>query len=392
VSAGSQVTAPGGGAAGPLVAYRALFDTAAEGFVADPDQEAVARRLQALHDRLAAGLGAPVPARRGFNPFVRSARSARAGEDDPRGIYIHGGVGRGKSMLMDLFFDAAPLAPKRRVHHHHFMQEAHSEINGALVSGKETGGDSGLVRYAERLAEGTRLLCFDDFHVTDIGDAMVLGPLFEALIEVGVIVVLTSNRAPDGLYENGINRARFVPFINLVQARLELVGLDGPIDYRTRFISRSRLYHTPLTDAAAVELDHIFSHLSDGIPPEPEIFDVQGRTLTIERTARGVAMTTFDELCARALGPADYIALQAAFHTVILRDIPCMGPEMRNEAKRFVTLIDVLYEHRVNFICSAAAEPDELYTEGSGAFEFTRTASRLKEMQGPEYIAEAHRL
>ena len=373
--------------AGPLAAYRALLSEAAEGFIPDADQDAAVRRLQALHDRLSAGLSAP-SARRSCNPF---ARSPRAPKEDPRGIYIHGGVGRGKSMLMDLFFDAARLTPKRRVHHHHFMQEVHSEINRALVNGKETGGDSGLVRYARRLAEGVRLLCFDDFHVTDIGDAMVLGPLFEALIEAGVIVVMTSNRTPDALYENGINRARFVPFIDLVEARLELVALDGPTDYRTRFISRSRLYHTPLSDAAEAALERIFRHLSDGIPPEPEVFDVQGRTLTIERTARGVAFATFDELCARALGPADYIALQAAFHTVILRDIPRMGPEMRNEAKRFVTLIDVLYEHRVNFICSAAAEPDALYTAGSGAFEFTRPASRLKEMQGPDYIAEAHR-
>lgn len=388
MSAGSEDSAPEGGAAGPLAAYRALLCDAAEGIVADPDQEAAAVRLQALHDRLAAGLAVQAPVRRGFNLFARTARDA---EDGPRGVYIHGGVGRGKSMLMDIFFDAAPVTPKRRVHHHHFMQEAHGEINRALVSGQETGGDGGLVRYAQRLAEGARLLCFDDFHVTDIGDAMVLGPLFKALIEAGVIVVLTSNRTPDSLYENGINRARFLPFIELVKARLELVALDGPTDYRTRFISRSRLYHTPLSDVATAELERMFRHLSDGIPPEPEDFDVQGRALTIERTARGVAMASFDELCARPLGPADYIALQAAFHTVILSDIPRMGPDMRNEAKRFVTLIDVLYEHRVNFICSAAAEPDALYPEGTGAFEFTRTTSRLNEMQTPGYIAEAHR-
>ena len=281
--------------AGPLAAYRALVAEGAEGIIADADQQAAAARLQALYDRLSAEL--PETPRRRFNLF---SRSARAREEDRRGVYIHGGVGRGKSMLMDLFYDTAPLTPKRRVHHHHFMQEVHSEINRALVSGKETGGDSGLVRYAERLAEGVRLLCFDDFHVTDIGDAMVLGPLFEALIGAGVIVVMTSNRAPDALYENGINRARFVPFIDLVKDRLELVALDGPVDYRTRFISQSRLYHTPLSQEAAAELERIFRHLSDGIPPEPETFDVQGRTLTIERTARGVAFASFDELCARA--------------------------------------------------------------------------------------------
>ena len=389
MSAGPEDSAPKGGAAGPLAAYRTLLTDAAEGIIADPDQEAAAARLQALHDRLAAGLAAPAPARRSFNLFARAAREAA---DSPRGVYIHGGVGRGKSMLMDIFFDAAPVAPKRRVHNHHVMQEAHGEINRALVSGQESGGDGGLVRYAQRLAEGARLLCFDDFHVTDIGDAMVLGPLFTALIEAGVIVVMTSNRAPDNLYENGINRARFVPFIELVKARLELVALDGPTDYRTRFISRSRLYHSPLSTEATAELEGMFRHLNDGIPSEPEFFTVQGRTLTLARTARGVAMASFDELCARPLGPADYIALQAAFHTVILSDIPRMGPDMRNEAKRFVTLIDVLYEHRVNFICSAAAEPDALYPEGSGAFEFARTVSRLKEMQGAEYIAETHRL
>ncbi len=358
----------------------------ADKIILDSDQEAAAARLRVLHDRLENGLADA--ARRGFKLF---GRSRRAGDSDPRGIYIHGGVGRGKSMLMDLFFNSAPVAKKRRVHHHHFMQEAHGEINRALVSGRETGGDDGLARFAHSLAEETPLLCFDDFHVTDIGDAMILGPLFEALIEAGVIVVMTSNRAPDTLYENGINRARFEPFIDLIKARLEIVELDGPIDYRTQFISRSRLYHTPLGPAAESELKRIFRHLSDNIPPEPESFTVQGRTLTIARTARGVAMVSFEELCAEALGAQDYIALQEAFHTVILSGIPRMGPDSRNEAKRFVTLIDVLYEHRINFICSAAAAPDALYAEGHGAFEFARTVSRLAEMQTADYIAAAHR-
>lgn len=388
MSAGLEDSASRDGVAGPLEAYRALLSNAAEGILTDLDQEAAAVRLQALHNRLAAGLAAPLPARRGFNLF---ARSSREDLDSPRGVYIYGDVGRGKSMLMDIFFDGAPVKPKRRVHHHHFMQEAHGEINRALVNGQETGGDGGLVRYAQRLAEGARLLCFDDFHVTDIGDAMVLGPLFTALIEAGVIVVMTSNRAPDSLYENGINRARFLPFIELVKARLELVALDGPTDYRTRFINRSRLYHSPLSTTATTELERIFRHLTDGIPSEPESFTVRGRTLSIARTARGVAMASFEELCARPLGPADYISLQAAFHTVILSDIPRMGPDMRNEAKRFITLIDVLYEHRVNLICSAAAEPEALYSEGAGAFEFARTTSRLNEMQTPDYIAQAHR-
>ncbi|MBT5038678.1 MAG: cell division protein ZapE [Rhodospirillaceae bacterium] len=370
----------------PVIKSAASGSASTDDIILDRDQQAAAARLQILHDRLENGLADP--ARRGFKLFGKGRRAA---DNDPRGIYIHGGVGRGKSMLMDQFFDNAPVARKRRVHHHHFMQEAHGEINRALVSGRETGGDDGLARFAQALAEQTRLLCFDDFHVTDIGDAMILGPLFEALIEAGVVTVMTSNRAPDTLYENGINRARFEPFIDLIKTRLELVELNGAIDYRTQFISRSRLYHTPLGSAADGELERIFRHLSDDIPPEPESFIVQGRTLTIERTARGVAMVSFEELCAEALGAQDYIALQEAFHTVILNGIPRMGPDSRNEAKRFVTLIDILYEHRVNLICSAAAEPEALYAEGHGVFEFARTVSRLSEMQSSAYVAEAHR-
>ncbi len=379
------MTEPGG--SGPGAADPARVRGRADEIILDADQEAAAARLRLLIDRLKDGLSEP--ARRGFRLF---GKSRRAGDENPRGIYIPGGVGRGKSMLMDMFFDVAPVTQKRRVHHHHFMQEAHSEINRALVSGRETGGDDGLARFAHGLADDTRLLCFDDFHVTDIGDAMILGPLFSALIEAGVIVVMTSNRVPDRLYENGINRARFEPFIDLIKARLEIVELDGPIDYRTQFISRSRLYHTPLGKTADGELERIFRHLSDNIPPEPESFTVQGRTLTIARTARGVAMVSFEELCAEALGAQDYIALQEAFHTIILSGIPRMGPESRNEAKRFVTLIDVLYEHRVNLICSAEAAPEFLYAEGHGAFEFARTVSRLSEMQSPEYIGQTHRL
>lgn len=373
-------------APGPLAAYRALADDSVEGITFDAEQERAATCFQLLHDRLVAGL--TNPPKRGFRIFGRSFRSERFGS---RGIYIHGGVGRGKSMLMDIFFNSIPVAAKRRIHHHHFMQEVHAEINRGLVSGVATGGDSGLVRFARNLSSDMHLLCFDDLNVTDIGDAMILGPLFEALIDAGVIVVITSNRAPDALYEDGINRARFEPFIDLVKARLEIIKLDGPTDYRTLFMSRSQLYHTPLSPEVSDVLEEIFRHLRAGAPPVPAIFEIQGRTLTLSRTARGVAMTTFDDLCTKALGAADYIAIQAAFHTLILCDIPRMGPELLNEAKRFITLIDVLYEHRVNLVCSAAAEPDALYTKGNSSFEFARTVSRLHEMQGLKYIAQTHR-
>jgi len=382
----AECSAPVRGEDGPLGSYRALTENCTAGITFDTEQEQAAIRLQALHDRLAKGLANP-PKRR-FRIFGRRSRSE---QDVARGVYIHGGVGRGKSMLMDILFDTAPVAAKRRVHHHHFMQEVHAEINRGLVSGAETGGDERLSRFAQLIAVETRLLCFDDFHVTDIGDAMILGPLFEALIEAGVIIVITSNRAPEMLYENGINRARFEPFIDLVMRRLEIVELDGLTDYRTRFISRSQLYYTPLSREATEALEEMFGHLRDGVPPVPEILKIQGRTLRLERMARGVAMATFDDLCADALGAADYIAIQAVIHTLILCDIPQMGPEMRNEAKRFVTLIDVLYEHRVNLVCSAATTPDALYTEGDGSFEFTRTASRLREMQCQEYISQTHR-
>ena len=374
------------GAVGPLNAYRALTEDCSEGIKYDVQQERAARRLQALHDRLVRGVASPP--KHSYRIFRRNSRPE---QDGARGIYIHGGVGRGKSMLMDIFFDIAPVAAKRRIHHHHFMQEVHTKINRGLVSGAETGGDERLSRFAQLIAAETRLLCFDDFHVTDIGDAMILGPLFEALVKAGVIIVITSNRAPEKLYENGINRERFEPFIDLITARLEIVKLDGPTDYRTHFISRSQLYYTPLSPEATGALEEMFLRLRDGVPPTPELFKIQGRTLMLERTARGVAMATFNDLCAEALGATDYIAMQSAIHTLILCDIPQMGPETLNEAMRFVILIDILYEHRVNLICSAATEPNALYVEGEGSFEFARTASRLHEMQSPEYISQIHR-
>ena len=366
---------------GPLAAYRALLMQ--DGLAFDPVQEAAAGALQRLHDALAAWEAHPKK-RGGIRLFGR-----RAEPEPVRGVYLWGSVGRGKTMLMDLFFEHAPVRSKRRVHYHRFMQELHREINAARVAGDNTADP--IAPIVKRLAEEAHLLCFDEFHVTDIGDAMVLGRLFEGLFAAGVVPVVTSNRAPDGLYEGGVNRDRFLPFIEIVKANMDVVELDGDTDYRQLYLREARLYHTPLSAEADAALALAFERLTGGAELEPVSLEVQGRTLKVPRAAKGVAWFTFDELCGQPLGAADYIAIEAAFHTVLLGGVPRMTPERRNEAKRFVTLIDVLYEHRVHTIIAADAPPSELYPQGTGSFEFGRTASRLIEMQSEEYVASSHR-
>lgn len=359
-----------------------------DGIEFDPLQEAVAVRLQSLHEELLAKASA-APQQKRWRLFGKRDEAVT----ETRGVYIHGGVGRGKTMLMDLLYAGVNIEAKRRAHFHAFMQEVHREINATQVTGGDNGGQGGdvIAPLIARIAAETKLLCFDEFHVTDIGDAMILGRLFTGLLDSGVVPVMTSNRAPDALYEGGINRQNFVPFIELVKARMDVVPLDGPNDYRQLFLREAQLYITPLGEGADKALARAFERLSGGTTFEPVDIEVQGRTLRVEKAAKGVAMLTFEELCAQPLGAADYLALEAAFHTVILNGIPCLTAEKRNEAKRFVTLIDVFYEHRVHLICAADAMPGELYPAGDGAFEFERTASRLTEMQSDAYIALAHR-
>jgi len=365
---------------GPLAAYHALLMQ--DGLAFDPVQEAAATRLQALHDALSALSAAPAK-RGGLRLFGR-----RAAIESPRGVYLWGSVGRGKTMLMDLFFAGAPIGEKRRVHYHRFMQELHRELNTGRVSGDASVDP--LAPIVDRLAAEARLLCFDEFHVTDIGDAMILGRLFKGLFEAGVVPVVTSNRAPDGLYEGGVNRDRFLPFIDIVKARMDVVELGGEMDYRQLYLREARLYHTPLSAEADAALDQAFERLTGGAELDPVTLEVQGRRLEVPRAAKGVARFSFNELCGQPLGPADYLAIEAAFHTVILDGVPQMTPALRNEAKRFVTLIDVLYEHRVHTIIAADAAPSDLYVEGTGAFEFARTASRLVEMQSEDYVETTH--
>jgi cell division protein ZapE len=315
------------------------------------------------------------------------------------GLYLYGGPGRGKSMLMDLFFENVGMRGrrKRRVHFHAFMLDIHARLHSWRKANKKNGNgeDDPLVRIATRIAKNTWLICFDEFQVTNIADAMILGRLFAALFDQGVVVVATSNRAPGDLYENGLQRERFLPFIALLQEKLDILHLSGGTDYRLTRLRDMDVYLAPLGDKAAAALDDAFCRLTEDEAGEqvdigPVTLTAQGREVAVPCAARGTARFTFEELCARPLGAADYLAIAREFHTIILAGIPAMTPEGRNLAARFVILIDALYEHRVKLVCSAEVPPNDLYPAGDQSFEFQRTASRLIEMQTREYKALDH--
>jgi cell division protein ZapE len=366
---------------GPLALYRAR--RRAGQLEADPPQELAAEKLQSLHHALFGY--EPAAGRAGWRERLGLARRR---EEPPQGLYIFGGVGRGKSMLMDLFFAAAPLARKRRVHFHEFMLEVHNGLHRQRQE-RTPDGDV-LALLADGIVADSVLLSFDEFQVTNIADAMLLGRLFTALFDLGVIVVATSNVAPDDLYQGGLQRERFLPFIDLLKERLDILELDGVTDHRRNRIKGMTVYHQPLGAAAESALVQAFVELTDGAPGAATTLSVQGRTLTVAKAAKGVACFGFAELCERPLGAADYIAIATHFHTVIVDGIPRMSPEQRNEARRFMTLIDALYEHKTNLICAAADAPDRLYAAGDGAPEFRRTASRLVEMQSVDYLGRPH--
>ena len=308
------------------------------------------------------------------------------------GVYLWGGVGRGKSMLMDLAFDHIAVEPKRRVHFHAFMLETHRRLRDARKSEE---GDP-IDEVADRVADEARLLAFDEMVVNNPADAMILSRLFEKLLEREVKVVTTSNRPPADLYKDGLNRELFLPFIDLIGERMEVVAVDGPTDYRLDRLTGVEVWHVPNGPEATKALSDAFFKLTDfsvedrARVPSEELDVGGGRSLHVPKSLKGVAVFSFKRLCGEPRGAADYLAIAQRFHTVIIVGIPAMSKAMRNEAARFVTLIDALYEHRVKLLAAADAEPAALYPQGDGSFEFARTASRLEEMRSAEYLAEGH--
>lgn len=309
-----------------------------------------------------------------------------------QGIYIYGEVGRGKSMLMDLYFATTHVARKRRVHFHAFMQEVHLKLKAWREYTKDDNTKRDPIPpLARTIAKEARLFCFDEFQVTDIADAMLLGRLFTELFKEGVTIVATSNRHPDDLYKDGLQRENFLPFIDLLKEKVEVVALTSLKDYRLQHLkSLQTTYFTPLGKHADWFMEKTFRELTHGAPSETYRLPVLGREIAIQKTCGDVAALTFKELCEAPLGAADYIEIAKEFGTILLSNIPVMGTEQRNEAKRFITLIDALYEHKVKLLCTASAPPPNLYVGKHWAFEFARTSSRLIEMQSESYLATAH--
>ncbi len=312
--------------------------------------------------------------------------------DPVRGLYLWGGVGRGKSMLMDLFFDSVQIGRKRRAHFHAFMLEVDARLK--IERAKEAGDP--IAPVAAAIADEVRLLCFDEIVVKNMADAAIMSRLFTALIEGGITIVTTSNRPPVDLYKDGLNRQLFLPFIDLITARLDVMALNGPTDYRRDRLGNAQTWLTPNGTAATAALSQSFFQLTDFPPtdaghvPTEELDVGAGRTLHVPKALKGVAVFSFKRLCAQARGAADYLAIARKYHTVFIVGIPILSAENSNEAARFVTLIDALYEYRVKLLASADAAPDALYPAGDGRFEFDRTVSRLMEMQSQDYLALGH--
>lgn len=357
---------------GILEAYEASIK--ARGYQADPAQRAAVNRLQQLYTELL-----------DFKVARRSAlRRVFAPPPMPRSVYFWGGVGRGKSFLMDCFFDAVPYKRKRRVHFHAFMQEVQNDLK------RLNHEPDPLQKVADRIAETTRLLCFDEFHISDIADAMILGRLLEALFERGVIFVMTSNYPPDGLYPNGLMRVNFLLTIEMIKRRCDVVEVDDGTDYRLRTLEKLEIYLVPSDEAALRKMEGHFRDVA-GVEGEPGSIDLFGRSFATVRQAPGVVWFDFATLCCGPRAQTDYLEIAREHHTVLLSGVPRMAASSSNEARRFTWLVDVLYDHRVKLIMSAEVEAYELYTEGHNAHEFVRTVSRLMEMRSRDYLAEAHR-
>jgi cell division protein ZapE len=366
---------------GILDRYEALVATGE--LRADPDQARAAERLEKLQRDL----------ERGDTSGGLLSRLRRRKVHALRGVYMWGGVGRGKSMLMDLFHQTLAIPEKRRVHFHAFMLEVHALLREER---KKEAGDP-ILPVAATIGRNLRCLAFDEMVVNNSADAMIMSRLFTALMrDEHVTIVTTSNRAPSQLYKDGLNREHFLPFIALIESELDVMTLDGPTDYRLQRLGGMDTWHTPLGEEATAQTREAFYRLTDYPPedaehvPSAEVAIPGGRTIHVPKSLKGVGVFSFKRLCGEPRGAADYLAIAHTYHTVIIVGIPKMGPDKRNEAARFVTLIDALYENKVKLIATADAEPEELYEAGNGRFEFERTISRLNEMQSAEYLALGH--
>ena len=380
-------------AGGPLPAYRARLHSGE--LVTDPAQALAAERLQSLWLRLRGYVPHPQHSSQVgfFGRLLHRRPDDEIPEDYPHGIYLVGEVGRGKSMLMDLFFATADVPRKRRTHFHAFMQEVHQRIHAWRRQPErlaDPGSDDPIPPLATAIAAEASLLCFDEFQINDIADAMILGRLFKALFARGVVVVATSNTAPDDLFAGQPGRDAFLPFIELIKQYLDVLVMRGSRDWRRQRLRALPTWYVPADGAARQALDRTFAELAARQPAKPERLLVMGHTLAVPLAAHGVARFDFDALCRQALGPGDYGALATHYQALVLDGVPRLSPENHDAARRFITLIDELYEHRVKLVASAAAEPDELYAEGDGAAAFRRTASRLIEMQSQDYLALPH--
>ena len=373
---------------GPLPAYRAMLS--AGELAHDPSQALAAEKLQDLWAKL-----------RGYDPSPKAAENAsflsrllrrkkveEAGEDRPNGLYLVGEVGRGKSMLMDLFFEAADVPRRRRIHFHRFIQDVHARIHAWKKAHPET--TDPIPPLADSIASGAALLCFDEFQVNDITDAMILGRLFQALFDRGVVVVTTSNTKPDDLFKGQPGRDAFLPFIALIKKRLDLLVMDGGRDFRRMRLRGMPTWHVPPDRRADEALDRAFAEMTGNATSHKESLTIMGRRLDVPLAAEGVARFDFSALCGTALGAGDYLALATHYHTLILDGIPRLSPANYDEARRFIVLVDALYDHRVKLLASAEAQPDQLYERGEGAKAVERTASRLEEMQSQDWITHPH--
>ena len=363
----------------PLERY--LFDQAQNGFIKDDAQEAIIQRLNSLYEELCNPVVQKVENKGFFSKFTKTPKPTINGII---GLYLWGGVGQGKTYLMDIFYDSLPFQEKQRTHFHRFMQKVHQQLSSIKNV------EDPLQIVADKIAADCRVLCFDEFFVSDITDAMLLGRLFEALFKRGICLVATSNIEPDGLYKGGLQRARFLPAIAALKASCEVLKLDSGTDYRLRELEQAEIYHWPLDEQANKILVELFEHMTAAdVEPESEL-EIEGRIVDVKHCSEGVVWFDYQAICDIPRGSADYIEISRYFHTVLVSDVTVMNDMVNDLANRFINLVDELYDHNVKLIISAEVPCDQLYQGKKLAFQFERTASRLLEMQSHDYLERPH--